>query len=80
MIDIKSTQASNLELHLSKNLKEKISKEKLVFGKTFTDHMMTVEWTKTSGWSAPTIKPYGPISLNPSSSVFHYATEVYGLL
>jgi branched-subunit amino acid aminotransferase/4-amino-4-deoxychorismate lyase len=46
-----------------------------VFGKTFTDYMMYAEWD-SEGWSRPVIKPYGPLSLNPSASVFHYATEV----
>lgn len=69
-------KASNLELQLSQNLKEKIPKEQLTFGKTFTDHMLTIEWTRTSGWLSPKIKPYGSISLDPSASVLHYATEV----
>ena len=64
-------------------MKEKPVKESLVFGKTFTDYMMTAEWdnsTNNSGWGKPIIKPYGPLSLNPSSSVFHYATEVFGIM
>ena len=60
----------------SKVLKEKIVKEKLVFGRTFTDHMLQIEWTQSEGWKEPLIKPYGPLALNPSASVFHYATEV----
>ena len=39
--------------------------------------MFSVEWSKElGGWGDPLIKPYGPLSLNPSASVFHYATEV----
>ena len=57
--------------------KKKVPKDKLVFGRTFTDHMFSVEWSKElGGWGDPLIKPYGPLSLNPSASVFHYATEV----
>ena len=51
-----------------------------MFGKTFTDHMIQVEWSRLDGWKDPLIKPYGPLHLYPSSSVFHYATEVKKML
>lgn len=56
--------------------REKLPKNELLFGRTFTDHMLTIEWDKSKGWSTPLIKPYGPLMLHPSASVFHYATEV----
>lgn len=65
-----------MEIIKTKIPKEKIPKENLLFGRTFSDHMLTIEWNKTAGWSKPLIKPYGPLSIYPSSSVFHYATEV----
>ncbi|KAF9499868.1 branched-chain amino acid aminotransferase II [Pleurotus eryngii] len=51
--------------------------ETLVFGRTFTDHMLTIEWSATNGWEAPHIKPYGPLNLAPSSSVLHYAQTLF---
>ncbi len=39
--------------------------------------MVSVRWTKASGWEAPELKPYGPLSLMPTASVFHYATECF---
>lgn len=42
-----------------------------------TDHMVTANWHAATGWSAPTIKPYGPLSLMPTASVLHYATECF---
>ncbi|KAM0256592.1 hypothetical protein ACHAQJ_004879 [Trichoderma viride] len=42
-----------------------------------TDHMATVAWTASAGWAAPEIKPYGPLSLMPTASVLHYATECF---
>lgn len=42
-----------------------------------TDHMLCVEWTVESGWQAPEIKPYQPLRLDPSASVFHYAFECF---
>jgi len=42
-----------------------------------TDHMVTATWKYTTGWSAPELKPVGPISLHPTASVLHYATECF---
>ncbi|KAH0548226.1 hypothetical protein GP486_008063, partial [Trichoglossum hirsutum] len=42
-----------------------------------TDHMVTVSWTESHGWSCPEMKPYGPLSLLPTASVLHYATECF---
>lgn len=42
-----------------------------------TDHMITVEWTAESGWATPQLRPYGPLSLMPTASVLHYATECF---
>jgi branched-chain amino acid aminotransferase len=42
-----------------------------------TDHMITAKWTINSGWSTPELKPYGPLSLMPTASVLHYATECF---
>lgn len=39
--------------------------------------MITVSWSASKGWAAPKVVPYGPISLMPSSSVLHYATECF---
>lgn len=30
---------------------------KLIFGHTFTDHMLTIPWSASSGWGSPEIKP-----------------------
>lgn len=42
-----------------------------------TDHMVTVTWNHTTGWGTPELRPYGPISLMPTASVLHYATECF---
>ncbi|KAI9814959.1 MAG: hypothetical protein M1832_005598 [Thelocarpon impressellum] len=42
-----------------------------------TDHMVTVEWNERSGWAAPALRPHGPLSLMPSASCLHYATECF---
>ncbi|PWY86305.1 branched-chain-amino-acid aminotransferase [Aspergillus heteromorphus CBS 117.55] len=57
--------------------KELTAPKDLVFGKTFTDHMLSVEWTAAEGWHAPRIVPYQNLSLDPSACVFHYAFECF---
>ena len=49
-----------------------------MFGASFTDHMLDVDWTKAEGWGAPAIKPLANLSLHPACSVFQYALEVWG--
>lgn len=51
--------------------------EPLVFGKTFTDHMLMVEWTEQSGWSRPRIQPFQNLSLHPACSALHYALQLF---
>lgn len=50
---------------------------KLGFGQSFTDHMFIMDYNKEKGWYDPRIVPYGPLSLDPSASVFHYGQEVF---
>ena len=42
-----------------------------------TDHMITATWKSSAGWEAPELKPYGNLSLAPTASVLHYATECF---
>ncbi|KAL2162148.1 hypothetical protein VTH06DRAFT_7933 [Thermothelomyces fergusii] len=51
--------------------------EELVFGRSFTDHMLTIEWDQATGWQKPHITPYRDLSLDPASCVFHYAFECF---
>ncbi len=57
--------------------KPKPDPDTLVFGRTFTDHMFLMDYTAGQGWHGGRIVPYGPISLEPSAMVFHYAQEVF---
>lgn len=47
------------------------------FGDYFTDHMVTIEWTKDAGWHDAVVKPYGPFTLDPSAAVLHYGQEIF---
>jgi branched-chain amino acid aminotransferase len=42
-----------------------------------TDHMLTIKWTISEGWSTPCISPYQNLSMDPASCVFHYAFECF---
>lgn len=47
------------------------------FGEHFTDHMVSISWTKDAGWHEAKVMPYGPIVLDPSAAVLHYGQEVF---
>lgn len=47
------------------------------FGRHFTDHMVTAVWTPDAGWHDATVRPYGPLSLDPATAVLHYAQEIF---
>ena len=51
--------------------------EELVFGRLFTDHMLSIDWTKDGGWDAPKIMPYGPIKMETSATALHYGISVH---
>lgn len=42
-----------------------------------TDHMMVATFHPKTGWSAPEIKPYGPLTLDPACSCFQYCTSLF---
>jgi branched-chain amino acid aminotransferase len=47
------------------------------FGKIFSDHMVTIDWTEGQGWHSATLGPRQPIPLDPAASVLHYAQEIF---
>ncbi|KAL4875766.1 aminotransferase [Aspergillus karnatakaensis] len=42
-----------------------------------TDHMVTVRWTAEQGWETPEVKPFQNLSIPPTASCLHYATECF---
>ncbi|PWJ35017.1 branched-chain amino acid aminotransferase [Sediminitomix flava] len=57
--------------------KSKPNQNQLGFGQHFTDYMFEMDYIDGEGWVNPTIKPYAPISLDPSAMVFHYGQSVF---
>ncbi|EYT56306.1 branched-chain amino acid aminotransferase [Leucobacter sp. UCD-THU] len=47
------------------------------FGKRFTDHMISIVWDREQGWHDAEVLPYGPIPMDPASSVLHYGQEIF---
>ena len=47
------------------------------FGKYYTDNMVVAEWSEAAGWQDAVLKPYGPITLDPATAVFHYGQEIF---
>ncbi|GAB7338525.1 hypothetical protein MBLNU457_5275t1 [Dothideomycetes sp. NU457] len=64
---------SQLSIQKTTTPKNITPNEELVFGRQFTDHMLTCEWTASEGWLQPRITPYQNFSLDPATCVFHYA-------
>ena len=54
--------ASKLEITKTTKPSEPYQR-RIGFGKSFTDHILEVEWTAEKGWGVPTIKPYHNFSL-----------------
>lgn len=47
------------------------------FGKHFTDHMVVIDWSEDAGWHDARVVPYGPIALDPATSVLHYGQAIF---
>jgi branched-chain amino acid aminotransferase len=47
------------------------------FGRVFTDHMVTIRWTKDRGWHDAQVRAREPISLDPAAAVLHYGQEIF---
>ena len=47
------------------------------FGRVFTDHMATLRWSAAEGWHDGKIHARTPLTMDPASSVLHYAQEIF---
>lgn len=47
------------------------------FGRYHTDHMVSIDYIDGKGWHNAQVIPYGPIQLDPSAIVLHYAQEIF---
>ncbi|MFE0873790.1 branched-chain amino acid aminotransferase [Streptomyces smyrnaeus] len=47
------------------------------FGRYFTDHMVTIQWTEGRGWHDAQLQPYAPLQLDPANMTLHYAQSIF---
>lgn len=47
------------------------------FGKVFSDHMVTIAWSKDKGWHSGEVKARAPFQIDPACAVLHYAQEIF---
>jgi branched-chain amino acid aminotransferase len=57
--------------------KARPNESELGFGKYFSDHMLTMEYSTEKGWHDPKVVPYGPLALEPGAGVFHYGQALF---
>ena len=71
------TSTKNLKVEKSKTSKiDQVDFDNLAFGTVFTDHMLVCKY-KNGAWELPEIKPYQPITLDPSAKIFHYGQSIF---
>uniref|UniRef100_A0AAZ3QL77 Branched-chain-amino-acid aminotransferase, mitochondrial n=1 Tax=Oncorhynchus tshawytscha TaxID=74940 RepID=A0AAZ3QL77_ONCTS len=71
------SQAADLTIERNTAGKPKPDPASLVFGKQFSDHMLTIYWSEKEGWKVPQIKPFQNLSLHPATSALHYSIELF---
>jgi len=76
---LQELQFNKLNIQQAKlaDMKKKPPVTDLVFGKVFTDHMLTIDWDESNGWHAPKIGPFQNFSMHPGAKVLHYAQELF---
>ena len=67
----------NFEIQKTTAPRVKPDPNTLKFGKVFTDHMFLMKYKTGIGWHDGRIVPYGPLSIEPAASVFHYGQEMF---
>ncbi|WP_435613372.1 branched-chain amino acid aminotransferase [Streptomyces sp. bgisy159] len=47
------------------------------FGTAFTEHMVTLRWTRQEGWHDGRVEPYATLALDPATVGLHYGQAVF---
>lgn len=68
---------SQIEIQpIEKSKIESVDFNNLPFGSVYSDHMLECNF-KNGAWQNPIIKPFAPISLDPSAKIFHYGQSIF---
>lgn len=76
-VKIQDIDPTKLSITKTTTPKDLLPPRELLFGRNFTDHMLSLEWTASQGWLPARITPYQNLSLDPATCVFHYAFECF---
>jgi branched-chain amino acid aminotransferase len=72
-----ATQTKKIEIIPSATSKiNEVDFENLSFGAVFTDHLFECDFINGE-WQTPTVKPYAPFLVDPSTRVFHYGQAIF---
>lgn len=69
VLDINITKANKSKL-------DTISLENIPFGRVFTDHMLVADYSN-GVWKNVEIRPYEPLSMDPSLAALHYGQSIF---
>lgn len=47
------------------------------FGRHFTDHMVTIDWSTDRGWHHARLVPYAPFAMDPANMTLHYGQAIF---
>lgn len=72
MIETESIEVQKID----KSRLEEIDFDQLKFGRTFSDHMFSMDF-KDGNWQKPKILPYQNMTMAPSASVIHYGQSAF---
>ncbi|GLO67292.1 MULTISPECIES: branched-chain amino acid aminotransferase [Oceanobacillus] len=70
-------EEQTIRVQRSETKKEKPQSDQLIFGRSFTDHMFVMDYSDPLGWHNASIVPYQPLTIDPSSMIFHYGQSVF---
>ena len=73
------SKLTNINIEVTKVSTSRINDvdfENLSFGQIFSDHMLLCTY-KNGTWNTPKIVPYQPLTLDPSTKIFHYGQAIF---
>lgn len=70
-------ESSKLIIKRTDAPKHKLPLEDLKFGKSFSDHMLEIDWDAKTGWHVPIIRKFENFSISPAASALHYGIECF---
>ncbi|KAJ3431224.1 branched-chain-amino-acid aminotransferase [Anaeramoeba flamelloides] len=74
----KDINSSKIEIIRAKKLKKKKADPKdYQFGKTYTDHILEIDYDEETKFSVPRIVPFHNFSMHPATSVLHYGITAF---